>query len=119
VIEVKYDDLPAETCLTTRDSARTLVAGHSTSSFSAKGSASSKTMCCDRSQDDFPAEKGLTIRDCAGALVVGQSTGSFSTKGGAVSKTAYIAKGAYTFEMSGTYGDGICYRYGAREFKLS
>jgi hypothetical protein len=52
-------------------------------------------------------------------LVTGQSAGSFSTEDGAVSKTAYIAEGAYTFEMAGTYGDGICCRYGAGEFKTT
>jgi hypothetical protein len=36
-----------------------------------------------------------------------------------VSKTAYIAEGAYTFEMTGTYGDGICCQYSAGEFKIA
>jgi hypothetical protein len=52
-------------------------------------------------------------------LIAGQSTGSFSTKSGAVSKSAYIAEKAYTFEMTDTYGDGICYQYGAGEFKIT
>jgi hypothetical protein len=48
-------------------------------------------------------ERGLTV---LGVLVLGQSRGSFRTNGGAVSNTGYIAKGAYTFEM--TNGDRIC-----------
>jgi hypothetical protein len=60
--------------------------------------------------DDFPVETGWTLRDNAGNLVAGQSGG------GAVSKTSDIADGAYTFEMTGTYGDGIRCRYGASEF---
>jgi hypothetical protein len=64
-------------------------------------------------------ERCLTIRDSADPLVAGHFTGSFSTKGGTVSKTACIAKGAYTFEMTDMYGDGICYRYGAGEFKIT
>jgi hypothetical protein len=69
--------------------------------------------------DNFPVETGWTLRESAATLVTGQSAGSFSTEDGTVFKTAYIAEGAYTFEMAGTYGDGICCRYGAGEFKIS
>jgi hypothetical protein len=51
-------------------------------------------------------------------LVAGQSTGSFDTDGGAVSKTALFAERTYTFELTEAYGDGICYQYGAGEFKI-
>jgi hypothetical protein len=57
--------------------------------------------------DDSPAETGWTFRDSADTLISGQSTGGFSTKGGTVS----------TFEMTDTYGDGMCCQYGAGEFK--
>ena len=33
-----------------------------------------------------------------------------------MSKTAYIAEGAYTFERTDTYGNGVCCPYGAGEF---
>jgi hypothetical protein len=36
-----------------------------------------------------------------------------------VSKTAYMADGAYTFETTDTYGDGICCQYGAGRFKAT
>jgi hypothetical protein len=38
-----------------------------------------------------------------------------------VTKTAYIAAGAYTFEMTDTYGygDGICCQHGASAFKIA
>jgi hypothetical protein len=38
-----------------------------------------------------------------------------------VSKTAYMAmaEGAYTFETTGTYGDGIYCQYGADQFKAT
>jgi hypothetical protein len=62
---------------------------------------------------------GWTLRKSAGTLIAGQSTGSFSTEGSAVSKTKYIAKGTYTFEMTHTYGDGICCQYIAGEFKIT
>jgi hypothetical protein len=52
-------------------------------------------------------------------LVAGQSTGGFITESGDASKTAYITESAYTFEMTDTYGDGICRRYGASEFKIT
>jgi hypothetical protein len=38
---------------------------------------------------------------------------------GAASKTAFIAEGAYTYEMSDTYGDGICCQNRAGEFKIT
>jgi hypothetical protein len=69
--------------------------------------------------DDFPSETGWTLRDSAGTLITGQSTGSFSTGSGTVSKTAFVAEGAYTFELSDTYGDGICCQYGSGEFKIT
>jgi hypothetical protein len=53
--------------------------------------------------DDSPAETGWRFRDSAGTLISGQSTG------GAVS----------TFEMTDTYGDGMCCQYGAGEFKIT
>jgi hypothetical protein len=69
---------------------------------------------------DFPAETGWPLRDSALVLLIaGQSTGSFSTEDSAVSKTAHITEGAYTFEMTETYGDGICCQYGASEFKIT
>jgi hypothetical protein len=40
-------------------------------------------------------------------------------EGGAVSKTAYVAEGAYTFEITGTYGYRVCCQYGAGEFKIT
>jgi hypothetical protein len=52
-------------------------------------------------------------------LVAGQSTGSFSTEDGAVTKTAYIAEGAYTYEMADTYGDGMCCQCGAGRLKIT
>jgi hypothetical protein len=69
--------------------------------------------------DNFTSETGSTLRDSAGTLIAGQSNGSISTEGDAVSKTtAYIAKGACTFEMNGTYEDRICGQYGAGEFNV-
>jgi hypothetical protein len=36
-----------------------------------------------------------------------------------VSKTAYIAEGAYAFEMTNTHEGGICCQYGAGKFKIT
>jgi hypothetical protein len=69
--------------------------------------------------DDFPAETGWTLRDSAGTFIAGQSTGSFSIESGTVSKTASVAEGAYTFELSDTYGDGFCCQYGSGEFRIT
>lgn len=55
----------------------------------------------------------------AGTLIADQSTGNFRTESSAVSKTAYITTGGYTFEMTDTFGDGICCQYGAREFNIT
>jgi hypothetical protein len=69
--------------------------------------------------DGFPAGAGWTLRQSPGTLIAGQSTGNFRTESCAVSKTAYTAEGAPTFEMTDTYGDGICCQYGACEFKIT
>jgi trypsin len=69
--------------------------------------------------DDYPRETGWTLWDSAGTLIASQSTGSFLTTGGTVSETAFVAEGAYTFEMTDTYGDGICCQYGSGEFNIT
>jgi trypsin len=69
--------------------------------------------------DGFPVETGWTLRDSAGTLIAGQATGSFSTEDGTVSKTAFVAEGAYSFELTDTYGDGFCCDYGRGEFKIT
>jgi hypothetical protein len=66
--------------------------------------------------DDYPSETGWTLRDSAGSFIAGQSTGTGS---GTVSKTAFVAEGAYTLELTDTYGDGICCEYGSGEFKIT
>jgi hypothetical protein len=52
-------------------------------------------------------------------LIAGQATGSFSTEDGTVSKTAFVAEGAYSFELTDAYGDGFCCDYGRGEFKIT
>jgi hypothetical protein len=69
--------------------------------------------------DNYPSETGWTLRDSAGNFIDGQSAGSFSTESGTVSKTAFVADGAYTFELTDTFGDGICCEYGSGEFKIT
>ncbi len=60
-----------------------------------------------------------TLRDRTGTLIAGQSTGSFSTEGGTVSNIVDVAEVTFTFEMTDTYGDGICCQYGASRFKAT
>jgi hypothetical protein len=69
--------------------------------------------------DDYPSETGWSLRDSTGALIASRSTGSFSTVGGTVVKTANVGDGAYTFEMTDTFGDGICCLEGNGEFKIT
>jgi hypothetical protein len=69
--------------------------------------------------DGFPGETGWTLRDGAGNLIAGQATGTFSTEDGTVSETAFVAEGAYSFELTDTYGDGFCCSYGRGEFKIT
>jgi hypothetical protein len=69
--------------------------------------------------DDYPEETGWTRIDGAGTVIVSQSTGSFTTVGGFVSRTAFVTEGEYTFEMTDTFGDGICYSFGIGEFKIT
>jgi hypothetical protein len=69
--------------------------------------------------DLHPEETGWTLRDSAGELIAGQSTGSFSTISGKVVQTFDVAVGAYTFEMTDTFGDGICCRDGSGSFQIT
>jgi hypothetical protein len=68
--------------------------------------------------DLHPEETGWTLRDSTGELIAGQSTGSFSTVSGTVVQTFDVAVGKYTFEMTDTFGDGICCRDGSGSFKI-
>jgi hypothetical protein len=69
--------------------------------------------------DLHPEETGWTLRDSTGELIAGQSTGSFSTKSGKVVQIFDVAIGTYTFEMTDTFGDGICCRDGAGSFQIT
>lgn len=71
------------------------------------------------SYDGFPVETGWILWDSAGTLIAGRATGTFSTEGGKVSKTALVAAGEYTFEITDSYGDGMCCEYGRGEFKIT
>jgi hypothetical protein len=68
--------------------------------------------------DLHPEETGWTLRDSTGELIAGQSTGSFSTVSGTVVQTFDVSVGKYTFEMTDTFGDGICCRDGSGSFKI-
>jgi hypothetical protein len=55
----------------------------------------------------------------AGILIISQPTGSFLTVDGFVSRTSFVAGGEYIFEMTDTFGDGICCEFGIGEFKIA
>jgi hypothetical protein len=69
--------------------------------------------------DDFPEETGWTLRDSDGALIAGQPTGSYSTLGGTAVEMRNITAGIYTFEMSDSFGDGICCESGPGSFTIT
>jgi hypothetical protein len=69
--------------------------------------------------DNIPSETGWSLMNSAGTLIVGQLTGSFTTVGGTVAKTAFVTEGAYTFEITDTFGDGICCDFGIGEYKIT
>jgi surface protein len=69
--------------------------------------------------DPYPEETGWTLRDSTGALIGSQPTGSFGAENGTVIKAFYVSAGMYSFEMTDTYGDGICCFYGSGSFKIT
>jgi surface protein len=69
--------------------------------------------------DDFPEETGWTLRDSSGTLISSQSTGSFTTQNSTVTKNSSVAFGTYTFEMTDTFGDGICCGGGSGSFSIA
>jgi hypothetical protein len=68
---------------------------------------------------DYPEETGWTLRDSTGTLISSQSTGSFNTQGGIVTETSSVAPGIYIFEMTDTFGDGICCEFGSGSFSIA
>jgi lysophospholipase L1-like esterase len=70
--------------------------------------------------DDYPLETGWTLADDSnGAVVASQVEESFGRVGGTSVETVYLAEGSYTFEMTDSYGDGICCQHGAGEFEIT
>jgi trypsin len=69
--------------------------------------------------DNYPEETGWTLCGGAGTLIANQTTGSYDTVGGTVTETAFVTEGAYTFEITDTWGDGICCQEGSGEFKIT
>jgi hypothetical protein len=68
--------------------------------------------------DDYPSESGWTIRQSGGDYITGLCTGFFSTQDVIVANTVYVAAGAYIFEMTDNYGDGLCCGYGEGGFNI-
>jgi hypothetical protein len=59
------------------------------------------------------------VRGGAGTLIATQTTGSYHNVGGTFVETAFVVEGAYTFEMTDTYEDGICCQHGIGEFNIA
>jgi hypothetical protein len=69
--------------------------------------------------DNYPSESGWTIKELtSGDYITGLCTGFFSTQDVVVSNTVYVAPGLYIFEMTDSYGDGLCCGYGEGSFTL-
>jgi hypothetical protein len=66
-----------------------------------------------------PEETGWMLRDSTGELIASQSTGSFRTGSGTVFQKFDVAVGTYTFEMTDTFGDGICCMDGSGSFQIT
>jgi hypothetical protein len=70
--------------------------------------------------DRFPWETGWTLTDdSSGTVVASQASGSFTVRYGTLVDTVYLTGGSYTFEMTDTWGDGICCGYGYGEFTIT
>jgi hypothetical protein len=69
--------------------------------------------------DLHPEETGWTLRDSTGELIASQSTGSVRTVSGTVVQIFDAVVGMYTFEMTDTFGDGICCMEGSGSFQIT
>jgi trypsin len=70
--------------------------------------------------DDYPLETGWTLtNDSSGSVVASQAGESYSTQGGTSVETVYLADGRYTFQMTDSYGDGICCQEGRGQFSVT
>jgi hypothetical protein len=73
--------------------------------------------------DEFPEQTGWTLRNSAGDLIVSQPSGSYNIPFGTVIQRRNILPnifaGTYTFEMTDSFGDGICCENGSGSFTIT
>jgi hypothetical protein len=52
-------------------------------------------------------------------LIASQLAGSYNSEGGTIVQAGNIAAGKYTFEMTDSFGDGICCENGSGSFTIT
>ena len=70
--------------------------------------------------DNYPEETAWTLKDSSGTTVYSDSYSTANPDGSTVTATwSGLAAGDYTFEITDSYGDGICCSYGSGSYTVS
>jgi len=78
----------------------------------------SSTVVIEVTTDNYPAETGWTLtNECIGQEQASRS--SFASAGTTYSDEECVPAGEYTFEITDSYGDGICCSYGSGSYKVT
>lgn len=77
----------------------------------------SGTLTLSLTLDNYPGETAWSVKDAGGATV--ESGSGYSGSGSTVTAELDLAAGDYTFEITDSYGDGICCSYGNGSYSVT
>jgi Zn-dependent metalloprotease len=66
--------------------------------------------------DNYPAETAWTLKNSSGTTIA--SGNGYSAKNATINETFCLANGTYSFNITDSYGDGICCSYGNGGYTL-
>ena len=69
--------------------------------------------------DNYPEETAWTLKNASGATVASGSYSSANPDGSTVNETYCLPDGCYDFEITDSYGDGICCSYGNGSYSVT
>jgi len=74
----------------------------------------------DITTDNYPAETSWVLTNtCTNQEQASRAAGDYSTPGTSYNEEECVPTASYTFEISDTYGDGLCCSYGSGSYKVT
>jgi len=78
------------------------------------------TVIIDINTDNYPLETSWKLTNtCTNQEQASQAAGYYTTPGTLYSQEECVPTASYTFEISDTYGDGLCCSYGSGSYKVT